>query len=584
METINDYEKPIKIGQNIWWVGYVIPDDPFQCHVYLIENGNESILIDPGSKITWNVTRKKILEIIPLENIKYIIAHHQDPDIVSCLDELFKEIGVKDRYILTHWRTQGLLKHYNWGIEFIDIEDKNWEFKIKDRKLEFIFTPYMHFPGAFCTYDVKTKTLFSSDIFGAFTPKFSLYAKNPKEYFEQMKPFHTHYMPNKIIVNHGLDEITKKDIDLIAPQHGSIIKKEMITYIINSLRELDVGIFLNFKGHNIKKLTKANEIYTKLFEEIAFTKKSSYEIINQIKMLVNEIFKFERMICFAEINDSVIVFDSNLAYPIELNMTKNEFFKYIHYNITEENEKTFITKKIFNYNLRDEYLAYTFLTKNENHSLNGICTFLFSPHETLNEDDYEIMKNFKKLINMLLLKEIEIYKNEKEKKNLLYKALTDELTGLFNRHYLNDIGPREFEKTNRYRYPFSIAIIDLDNFKNINDSYGHDIGDIVLKNFAKILKEYLRDSDIKFRYGGEEFLIIFPFTDKNKAYMLINRIRDFLKKSDGIKIDKLLIKYTFSAGICEKKEVKSFHEIIKKADKRLYKAKMSGRDTIIKDG
>ena len=107
------FEHAVEIAPKIWWVGYVIPNDPFQCHVYLIEDENESVLIDPGSKLTWEVTRKKIKEVTSLENIKYIICHHQDPDITSCIGDLLDEIGAKNRYIVTHWRTITLLKHYN---------------------------------------------------------------------------------------------------------------------------------------------------------------------------------------------------------------------------------------------------------------------------------------------------------------------------------------------------------------------------------------------------------------------------------------------------------------------------------------
>ncbi|WP_041354041.1 MBL fold metallo-hydrolase [Nitratiruptor sp. SB155-2] len=115
-------DRPIEIAPRVWWVGYVIPNDPFQCHVYLIENGDESILIDPGSKITWEVTRKKIESIISLENIKYIVAHHQDPDIVASVEDLLDEIGIEGRFVVTHWHTKMLLQHYNWGIEFYDVD------------------------------------------------------------------------------------------------------------------------------------------------------------------------------------------------------------------------------------------------------------------------------------------------------------------------------------------------------------------------------------------------------------------------------------------------------------------------------
>jgi len=220
-----DYSKPIEIAEDIYWVGYKIPNDPFQCHVYLIKNGDESVLIDPGSMITFPVTMEKITRITPLSNIKYIVCHHQDPDITGCISTLEKLIPRKDKFIVTHWRAQALLKHYQWETPFYLIEKNKWRLLLKNgRVLDFIFTPYAHFPGAFCTFDRKTKTLFSSDIFGGFTEEFSLFAKD-ENYFSSIKAFHEHYMPSKEILLNALIEIEKKDPEIIAPQHGSIKKR-----------------------------------------------------------------------------------------------------------------------------------------------------------------------------------------------------------------------------------------------------------------------------------------------------------------------------------------------------------------------
>ena len=278
-----------------------------------IENGEESILIDPGSKLTWRGTREKILEIIPLENIKYIVCQHQDPDITTAVEDLLAEVGTKGRFVVTHWRCATLFKHYDWGVDFYEVDEKRWRLKAGDRRLEFVFTPYMHFAGNICTYDTKTKILFSSDIFGAFTESFKLFADDPKNYFEQMKLFHTHYMPSKEIVNNGLDAIEEKEIEMIAPQHGSIIKKEMIPYLISKLRKLDVGIYLQFIGcKNVRRLTKANEILSKMFEQITFTTTTVYEKIGTVMMLMNELYTMERVACLSAIDGRVVMFDSSI--------------------------------------------------------------------------------------------------------------------------------------------------------------------------------------------------------------------------------------------------------------------------------
>jgi len=107
-----DLSKPIEIAEDIFWIGYVVPNDPFQCHVYLVRNGEESVLIDPGSMITFPVVLEKLFQVTPLRNIKYIILHHQDPDIVGCYSTLESIFPKGERFIVTHWRTETLLKHY----------------------------------------------------------------------------------------------------------------------------------------------------------------------------------------------------------------------------------------------------------------------------------------------------------------------------------------------------------------------------------------------------------------------------------------------------------------------------------------
>ncbi|MDA3810694.1 MAG: MBL fold metallo-hydrolase [Spirochaetaceae bacterium] len=164
-----DPEEPVKIAENIWWVGHYIKNDNFQCHVYLIENGDQSVLIDPGSVLTFNYTLKKIEKIIPFNNIRYFICHHQDPDITGALSNIDKLVKRKDAIIISHWRAIELLKHYGLSFPMLCVEEKGWKLKLGQRELEFIFTPYLHFPGAFCTFDKKSGILFSSDLFGGFT-------------------------------------------------------------------------------------------------------------------------------------------------------------------------------------------------------------------------------------------------------------------------------------------------------------------------------------------------------------------------------------------------------------------------------
>jgi len=156
-------------------------------------------------------------------------------------------------------------------------------------------------------------------------------------------------------------------------------------------------------------------------------------------------------------------------------------------------------------------------------------------------------------------------------------VLLDELTNLYNRRYLKVVFDRCIDELNRFHHPFSIAILDIDHFKRINDKYGHLTGDTVLSKFASYLKENTRSSDVVFRYGGEEFIILFPNTDDSQAQKIISR---FLDKISSIHFDGDSEEFyvTFSAGINTILSDKTtMEEALAFADQALYKAKKMGR-------
>ncbi len=221
-----DFTKAIEIANNIYWIGSYIEDDPFQCHAYLIENGNESILIDPGSMLEFESIIAKIRLVTDLQNIKYIILHHQDPDLCASVPAIEKLINRDDLYIVTHSRMTVLIKHYLIRSNFYVIDQQDLKLVTDNGfALQFITTPYCHSPGAFVTYEAKNKILFSSDIFGGFEESWEFYAS--EDYFKQARDFHASYMPSKDIFNYSLNKIEQLDINLITPQHGSIIKKNI---------------------------------------------------------------------------------------------------------------------------------------------------------------------------------------------------------------------------------------------------------------------------------------------------------------------------------------------------------------------
>jgi len=161
-------------------------------------------------------------------------------------------------------------------------------------------------------------------------------------------------------------------------------------------------------------------------------------------------------------------------------------------------------------------------------------------------------------------------------------AITDPLTGLFNRRRLADVLRREWAVAKRYKNHLAFIMIDIDHFKQFNDSHGHEAGDLVLKEVARSFGACLREVDLAARYGGEEFAILLPQTNKQGALVLAERLRESVRALSLTVSDKRL-SVTASFGVASESDVPSGgpEDLIRAADGALYAAKRNGRDQIV---
>ncbi len=171
-------------------------------------------------------------------------------------------------------------------------------------------------------------------------------------------------------------------------------------------------------------------------------------------------------------------------------------------------------------------------------------------------------------------------KTLKEKERLGEMAIRDQLTTLYNHNFFYNRLDEEFERAVRYNVPLSILMMDIDDFKRINDSYGHRVGDHVLKELARIIKKMVRKSDILARYGGEEFALILPHTGLKGAVEEAERIRKIVESHSyaGLKLEQV----TMSIGVASypKEGVKNSGDLVNLADNALYMAKAEGKNRV----
>ena len=203
--------------------------------------------------------------------------------------------------------------------------------------------------------------------------------------------------------------------------------------------------------------------------------------------------------------------------------------------------------------------------------LGGLCLYNIS-HNHYKEDQL-IKLVAEELILLMRLRSLYI-----ETKIL---AITDGLTRLYNRRYFQDVYTREFNRCKRYKNQLSLVMIDIDHFKKLNDTYGHQLGDLVLQKISAIIKQNYRKTDCAARYGGEEFAVVLPETTLEAALIPTRRLKDRIEETTVEWPEEDPIGVTVSIGAATlTPDIKKDHELLKRADEALYNAKANGRNRI----
>ncbi|MGD9638087.1 MAG: diguanylate cyclase [Alphaproteobacteria bacterium] len=176
----------------------------------------------------------------------------------------------------------------------------------------------------------------------------------------------------------------------------------------------------------------------------------------------------------------------------------------------------------------------------------------------------------------------DITNRKNKEKELFDQATRDPLTGAFNRRQFEEIVKKEFARCKRYGGTFCIIMVDADHFKNVNDTYGHQTGDEVLKALSKSFFDTLRETDAVFRFGGEEFVLLLPEITLENAYSVAERLRTIISEIEVLAEDKeSIVRFTVSMGIVESTQAEEPNDLVKLSDDALYEAKETGRNKVV---
>lgn len=165
--------------------------------------------------------------------------------------------------------------------------------------------------------------------------------------------------------------------------------------------------------------------------------------------------------------------------------------------------------------------------------------------------------------------------------NFRAMSMTDALTSLFNSRHFYERGASEIERAARFKHPLALLLLDLDDFKHLNDTHGHLEGDKALVTVAKVIKSVLRTVDAAFRYGGEEFVVLLPETDIAAAVLVAERLRQSLTDTPMTTAAGVSLTITTSIGVAEYCPSEPIEDFVRRADEGVYEAKRQGKNRVI---
>lgn len=553
-----DTSEAVEIAHRVWWVGSIIPDDRFQCHAYLIEQGDQSVLIDPGSALITDEIIRKIESVTPLQNIRWLVCSHADPDIIGSLPKLVAHGLHPDAHIVTFWRDQALIVHCGTTLPFWRIEEHDWCLTLVDRTLRFTLTPYLHFAGAFITYDDVSRTLFSSDLFGGFTMDPELYASS-MDYFNAIRAFHEHYMPSREILAHAIQAIRDLPLDRIAPQHGQIIPRHLIGPIMDKLETLECGIYLLARNDaGLRFLLNMNQVI-KGVVDVLVTSDRFADVLAHLATTAATILQTKYLEVWATQGNLTLWFHEGNNFQGSPESPPDDVLPVMLGKESRSETRLILPIKSANSNV-----------------IVGAAVLGFASAPDIDRETMTVLTQIVSLVEVGLEKEMLTRFALEERATWRKRAIHDPLTGVLNRVSLDD----NFERLMTHAdsgeaLQIAAMMIDIDHFKVVNDTFGHPIGDRVLQHVATSIVPGVRPTDLVFRYGGEEFLVLLIGVDRTTALAAAQRIhaRVALPAHD-------LPPVTVSIGVAMLHEGEERDSLISRADAALYVAKISGRDQI----
>jgi len=552
------YDRGIELDDRTWWVGAAMADGTFQSNTYLIEQGDRSVVIDPGSSLCAEATADKINAVVGLRNVRWVVCSQPDVDKVAALPHLLARGLHPEASIVTHWRAHGALRRAGFDLPYRSIDDDRHRLELDDRTLQFLLTPYLRSAGAFATFDERSKVLFSSDLFGSFESGQSLFVDDTAN-IDAIQRFHEYSVASRDVLAHALLAVRAVAPRMIAPQHGRVIAQGFVDDAIDALEDLDCGaLLLTPDDPGLSFLFAANRtihgVINTMVKEHDFSTVAAYLASLAVKTLGAEYYEL-----WAGTGGVLFRFERGDDFAGHRDEPPADVASVLAGEVVEPGHRLILP-------LRSPTTG----------TVDGAMVWGFRERRVPSDATIVVLNQIISLVEVGLEREILRRTTDLELSDWHTRAIYDQLTGLRNRASLSDSYHQLAAFDDRNPDPQMAALmVDIDHFKGVNDTFGHAAGDLLLQRVAHAILQSVRPSDPSFRLGGEEFLVLLSNVDEASARNAAERIRERVARSSP----ELPI-VTVSVGLARRQLNESQESLLARADAALYRAKENGRDRV----
>jgi diguanylate cyclase (GGDEF)-like protein len=427
------------------------------------------------------------------------------------------------------------------------------------------------------TFDTRSRVLFSSDLFGGFTEGFKLFAQD-RGYFENLRPFHEHYIPSRDILQYALKSIQTEDVRMIAPQHGSIIPEDLVAFMIEQLMNLDCGLFLLSKQNtDVKRLMTLNQALKNITQTMILYR-DFQDIAQNLLGIAQELLPALSLEFYARTAEGqVLHLSPDTRYrgrlsddlPPEMDgvVAAAEGGDRAVFHALDDSTR--------------EYPAVIIpLATPGTGAVDALAVITLAAPLERTEETENIIGQMVTPLQVAVERET-IYRTlDMERQRFYETSIRDPLTGLFTRFYMQETMNRLMSIHDRDpNAAIGLIMVDVDHFKAVNDTYGHSQGDVVLQSVSRCLLNDVRPGDLPVRLGGEEFAVFVVSTTLDRVAEMAERLRRLVA---GLVFDGPMSgrRITASFGTAVRSQNEPLAELIERADAALYAAKQSGRNRV----